>query len=159
MESRESFSHQLDLLESKIRHLKMGLFLIGSCLCLLFVSGAGFLPSVQRAERYEVLDGSGQLRGIFGVYDEGVMIRLLDDSGREKVKIVENGDEVGMFLNDSLGVVRVGVAQFAHGGGGIALHGPQSKGAAVLYYKDSGTLTFYEKDGTARLKIPERRGE
>ncbi len=30
---------------------------------------------------------------------------------------------------------RVGVAQFAHGGGGVALYGPDSKVAAVLYLK------------------------
>ena len=52
------------------------------------------------------------------------------------------------------GTTRVGVAQFAHGGGGFALHGPEAKGAAVLYLQGDGSLTFYGPDGDVQARYP-----
>lgn len=52
------------------------------------------------------------------------------------------------------GDTRIGVAQFAHGGGGFALHGPEAKGAAVLYLKERGTLTFYGDEGGVTRQAP-----
>ena len=64
-----------------------------------------------------------------------------------------------LFIRDSEGVIRVGVAQFAHGGGGVALHGPGSKGAAVLYFQEAGSLTFYDPDGNPTMRLPEAEAE
>jgi hypothetical protein len=49
---------------------------------------------------------------------------------------------------------RVVAAQFAHGRGGFALHGPESKGAAVLYLKEEGSLTFHGSDGEVTARLP-----
>lgn len=54
-----------------------------------------------------------------------------------------------------LGDTRVGAAQFAHGGGGYALHGPGGRGAAVLYLKDEGSLTMYDADGAVAARFSE----
>lgn len=59
-----------------------------------------------------------------------------------------------LFLQDSARTIRVGLAQFAHGGGGLALHGPDARGAAVLYFKERGTLTFYGESGQRLLQLP-----
>ena len=49
-----------------------------------------------------------------------------------------------------------GVARFAHGGGGVALHGAESRGAAVLFLKDgAGSLTFYDESGETRQRVPD----
>ena len=48
------------------------------------------------------------------------------------------------------------MAQFAHGGGGVALHGPRDKGAAVLYYKGAGSLTMYDEAGKVVARVPQQ---
>lgn len=71
--------------------------------------------------------------------------------------LVHKREETGMFISDADKFVRVGAAQFAHGCGGFALHGPESKGGAALYYKTRGSLTFYEGDGKIVQRIPENK--
>jgi hypothetical protein len=68
-------------------------------------------------------------------------VQLVDDQGR-----------------DDAGDTRLGAAQFAHGGGGYALHGPKMKGAAVLYLAGEGSLSMYDPEGirTARFPAQER---
>ena len=69
---------------------------------------------------------------------------------------VHDETQAAMYLLDEAGAIRVGAAQYAHGGGGFALHGDESKGAAVLYMKDrKGTLTFYDDGGGVRARLPE----
>ena len=51
---------------------------------------------------------------------------------------------------------RVGVAQFSHGGGGFALHGPGTRGAAVLYLRGDGSLTQYDTTGVVTARWPDR---
>ncbi len=66
-------------------------------------------------------------------------------------------EQTGLFLRDAEGTVRLGAAQFAHGGGGCALHGEESKGAAVLYQKGGkGSLSFYDEAGGVTHRVPKR---
>ncbi len=44
------------------------------------------------------------------------------------------------------------MAQFAHGGG-VALRGPDSKGAAVLYFKDQGSLRSFDSEGQVTNQV------
>lgn len=55
-----------------------------------------------------------------------------------------------------MGDTRLGAAQFAHGGGGYALHGPGGRGAAVLYLSGDGSLTIYDAEGGVTARFPER---
>ena len=55
---------------------------------------------------------------------------------------------------DETGGTRLGAAQFAHGGGGYALHGPEMKGAAVLYLKGEGSLSMYDAEGELTDRFP-----
>jgi len=59
-----------------------------------------------------------------------------------------------LYVRDASDQVRIGVAQFAHGGGGVALHGAAAKGAAVLYFKEQGSLTFYDSEGNVIARSP-----
>lgn len=76
-----------------------------------------------------------------------------------RVALAHDAEGSALFIRDAAGVIRVGVAQFAHGGGGVALHGPNSKGAAVLYFQESGSLTFYDPEGNPTLRVPEKTSE
>lgn len=81
-------------------------------------------------------------------------IRLVDDEGRVRMDLRHDAEETGLFIMDEAGDVRLGAAQFAHGGGGYALHGPGGRGAAVLYLKGEGSLTMYEPDGEVAARFP-----
>ena len=61
-----------------------------------------------------------------------------------------------METKEAGGTTRVGIAQFAHGGGGVALHGEQSRGALVMYYKDSGSVRFFGQNGDVLREIAAR---
>jgi len=84
-------------------------------------------------------------------------IEVVDDEGRVRIELRHDDEETGLFVLDSEGVTRLGAAQFAHGGGGYALHGPGMKGAAVLYLKGEGTLTMYDGEGNVTSRFPPPR--
>jgi hypothetical protein len=82
-------------------------------------------------------------------------IQLVDAEGRVRIDLRHDAEETGLFILDEAGDTRVGAAQFAHGGGGYALHGPGGRGAAVLYLRGEGSLTMYEADGAVAARFPE----
>lgn len=113
------------------------------------------VPEVVRARRVQLVDAEGRVRAEPGIDAEGAAgLFVLDAAGRTRATVVHDDSQSGLFLLDAEGTVRVGAAQDAHGGGGFALHGPEAKGAAVLYLKDEGSLTFYAPDGAVLERIP-----
>lgn len=151
-------------LEKRIKRLEWwNRFLLLSAVALL---GFGFTDQVVpakartekviRAERLEIMGPQGEPAAVLGFDDEGATGLFINDPGGSmRVALTHDSSGSALFLRDSQGVIRVGVAQFAHGGGGVALHGPGSKGAAVLYFKESGSLTFYDVGGNPTLRVPE----
>jgi hypothetical protein len=81
-------------------------------------------------------------------------VEIVDGRGRVRLALLHNTQETGLFIHDSAGVVRLGAVHFAHGGVGFALHGPNARGAAVLYLKGSGNLIFYDSAGAAVARFP-----
>jgi hypothetical protein len=63
---------------------------------------------------------------------------------------IHDESQTGLLVLDEAGQIRVGAAQFAHGGGGFALHGPGGQTSAVLYLKDEGSLSFHRADGSVQ---------
>lgn len=139
-------------LESRVRILT---FLV-TALGLIFVTGAAQTMSRSlQGREIDLVDASGRVRAALKLKDGQPGIYLYDEQGLERAALQHNIEETGLFLRDGSGTDRVGIAQFAHGGGGLALHGPGSKGAAALYFKDRGTLTFYDPDGKVISRMPE----
>lgn len=115
---------------------------------------------VIRAERLEIMGPRGEPAAILGFDDEGAAGLFINDPGGSmRLALAHDPSGSALFIRDAEGVIRVGVAQFAHGGGGVALHGPGSRGAVVLYLKESGSLTFYDLEGNATLSMPEKAAE
>lgn len=85
--------------------------------------------------------------------------QVVDDSGLVRIELRHDSTETGLFMRDAAGDTRLGAAQFAHGGGGFALHGPEAKGAAVLYLKGAGSLAFYDSSGTVTMRVPAAGGQ
>ena len=82
------------------------------------------------------------------------VFELLDSDGNPRLQMAQAADSDRIYILDAEGTTRIGIAQFAHGGGGFALHGPESKGAAVLYLKDKGSLRIFDKSGDVTSEFP-----
>lgn len=110
-----------------------------------------------RAERLEIVDPEGRARIVVGLDEHGSAGVMVNDSdGEARVTLLHDSEGSALFIRDAEGTIRIGVAQFADGGGGVALHGPDSRGAAVLHYQEAGSLTFYDAEGEPTLRIPEK---
>lgn len=127
---------------------------------LLLAAGPGADPPAPlvRAERFQLVDGAGTVRAELRLDEGAPVFSLLDEAGVERLSLSHGADATALYIRDASGTTRLGAAQFAHGGGGFALHGPESKGAAVLYLKDRGSLSFYDAQGTVTLRLPEPPG-
>ena len=149
-------------LEARIHTLEMrsrltlGALLVTMSLALLGAAPPADLEDATvRASRFELVDAQGRVRGELSLRQGAPVFSLLDESGHDRLSLNHDSGGTALFIRDQDDVVRVGVAQFAHGGGGFALHGPGSKGAVVLYYDESGSLSFYDPDGSRTLRLPE----
>ena len=91
-----------------------------------------------------------------GKFEDDTDFRLR--RGRLRLKAGHHEGSSGLFLLDDEGHVRVGAAQFAHGGGGFALHGEESKGATVLYMQDGkGSLRLFDGEGAVTAQFPSKK--
>lgn len=150
------------LLELRLRRLERANRLWSLCalgsLCL-WLCGASAPPreDVITAERFELVDGEGRVRAEMAIDEDGSAGFFVRDAEYGmRAALVHDASQTGLFLLDAEGTVRVGTAQYAHGGGGVALHGEHSKGAAVLYMKDGeGSLSLYDAEGQVRARLPE----
>ncbi len=124
---------------------------------LLWTCYPGGVPDEIRARRFALVDAEGRAYAELRMTDEGPGLYLLDSGGVARVSLVHSQEETALYLRDADDQVRIGVAQFAHGGGGVALHGAAAKGAAVLYFKGEGSLTFYDSEGNVIERSPGSR--
>lgn len=114
---------------------------------------------VVRASAFELMAADGAVRAALW-FDEGTpVLTLNDEQGAARLKLFHEPDATGIYVLDEENTPRIGIAQFSHGGGGVALHGPQSKGAAVLYLKGEGSLRFFDADGEVTTRLPDRPTE
>ncbi len=129
------------------------LSLAGMAMMALVFLGAAEGPEKSRASAFQLVDGEGRVRAELALREDGPGLFILDENQIDRVSIFHREDGSGLFIADSQGVTRVGAVQFAHGGGGFALHGPESKGAAVLYLKGEGSLRFFDGDGKVTNQV------
>lgn len=109
---------------------------------------------VVRAHAFELVTADGALRAALRFEEGNPVFTLNDTAGVERLKLFYEPDATGIYVLDEESTPRIGIAQFSHGGGGVALHGPQSKGAAVLYLKGEGSLRFFDVDGKVSMQVP-----
>lgn len=108
-----------------------------------------------RTKNLELVDNKGNVRARLTLEKGHPTFTMSDENGVARITIVQDANQSGVFVSDKNKDTRIGIAQFAHGGGGVALHGPGGKGAAVLHLKGQGSLSFYEVDGEIKLRIPD----
>lgn len=122
-----------------------------SAIALVLMAATG--PGAVRATAFQLISADGSVRGELVMHDDQPVFRLKDENGIDRIALFHRADASGLYVSDPEGVTRIGVAQFSHGGGGVALHGPDSKGAAVLYLKNTGSLRFFDKTGAVTNEV------
>jgi len=137
-QSSASNDHALHLRVTRLERANR--LLQWSIIAALGIAVAGFAPT--RADVPELLQAR--------------RIQLLDADGRVRMDLAHDSSGTRLYIHDAAGDVRVGVAQFGHGGGGVALHGPGGRGAAVLYLRGDGSLTLYDSAGGVTARWPAR---
>ncbi|MHC5209842.1 MAG: hypothetical protein ACYTG2_03895 [Planctomycetota bacterium] len=129
-------------IETRLRRLERGNRLMACALVVgSAVALAGFTrqdaPDTLRCDRLELVDAQGRTLASLGVDADGSTgLFVHDEAGGLRASRTHDAGQSALFLYDGEGATRIGLAQFAHGGGGLALHGPRPEGAAVLYYED-----------------------
>lgn len=109
-----------------------------------------------RTQSVQLVSADGNLLAELATIDGNPGLYLKDRNGVNRASLFHADDGTGLYIMDEDGVTRIGIAQFAHGGGGVALHGPESKGAAVLYYKNDGSLRFFDALGVVTNQVNAR---
>jgi len=145
----ESLEQRIATLE---RTIKTVVVTFGAGLLVLVLSAASRSGPV-RAQAFQLLSDEGEVRAELVLQDGQPEFHLKDREGVNRVSLFHQDDASGLYVMDEEGVTRIGVAQFAHGGGGVALHGPDSKGAAVLYLKGAGSLRFFDENGAVTNQV------
>lgn len=144
-------------LERRIARLERGnhvyqiLLLIFASFGLLALTGD---DGALRARSFELVSEDGLLRASLRLDEGNPVFTLNDENGLERLKLFYEPDATGIYVLDAESTPRIGIAQFSHGGGGVALHGPKSKGAAVLYLHGEGSLRFFDPDGEVTTRVP-----
>lgn len=139
------------------RHRWLMVVLLALTALLLIAAATRDHARTLQAERFELVAANGQVRAILQADTDGaVSLNLLDSDGRTRVSMLHDTEQSGLMIRDAEDTVRIGVAQFAHGGGGVALHGEDSRGATVMYMKDArGRFSLYDVDGKETARLPE----
>lgn len=151
------------MLEQRIRGLERRLHLMTGLVVVLIVAIATLAarpatPTDEiRATAFVLVDADGAVRGDWTAASEGAALRLLDGDGQARVRLWHDTSATALFLQDANEQARVGAAYFAHGGHGVALHGPGGNPTAVLYMRnDLGSLTFHDGTGVVHRVAPAR---
>lgn len=154
-----SVEQRLKRLERNNRWLTGALVALCLVIAVLGATGPAKNDDTVRGRQIELIDENGAVRAKLGLDDAGeVGLYLFDASLRERLSLSNGAEETALYLRDDAGDIRVGVAQFAHGGGGFALHGEHAKGATVLYHKGTGSLSFYDDSSGVIYRIPVENG-
>ena len=125
---------------------------------LVGASGPG-TNEVVRAGAFEVIDSGGRVVAALRAGTAGPELVLRDAAEVTRLRLSHDAEQTALMIQDASGTTRVGVAQFAHGGGGFALHGEEARGAAVLYLaKGEGSLRFFGTEGQVLAKLPREEG-
>ena len=147
-------------LQTSIRRLQVwNVVLLCSIVALSAVVIRGYVSEshVVRAQSLQLISPEGEVLAEFATEEGNPGLYLKDSNGVNRAALFHADDGTGLYIMDANGVTRVGIAQFAHGGGGVALHGPDSKGAAVLYFKDEGSLRFIDSEGVVTNQVPAKK--
>lgn len=166
-------AQRLAQLETRVRRLRLGLFVLGAALCAALAMGAsddGQVHDVLNTRKLRVLDAAGELVLLAGAPDEnGGTLAILDKAGQPVfwAGVSEDGAGGSMHLYDRSGqdVLRAGATE--HGGmlrvgdtngqpGLIALVGQSGGKLHILDKAGNGALSAFADEAGGALTIYDR---
>jgi hypothetical protein len=159
----ESMLDRLDALEAdnrRLRRMTIGIFvgagiLLGVCAALLVVTARhgfpGTIASVVESESFLVRDSDGNLRGAWGISDDGSVRLVLENAGQQgSLSLTLLGDgSPGISFTDSAGKSRMVLGLL-----------PDQTTALVFADRDGRTRTVLGlgRDGSSSLAFADRDG-
>ncbi len=143
--SREIYFHRLAL---------TGMVLVCS-MTLLTAAGQSTTDDPVTAKSFQLIDDAGGLRAELKTEDGHPALYMFDADAKQRIALWTDDNATGLYLKDASETTRVGAALFAQGGG-FALHGPESRGAAVMTFMDGKReIRFYNDEGEVSERFPE----
>ncbi|MGI9517808.1 MAG: hypothetical protein ACR2NP_12225 [Pirellulaceae bacterium] len=104
---------------------------------------------------FQLIDDAGGLRAELKTQDGHPALYMYDANSKQRVALWTDDNATALHLKDGDETTRVGAALFAQGGG-FALHGPESRGAAVMTFMDGQReIRFYDDEGDVTERFPE----
>ncbi len=135
---------RLEMLERQNRWLTI--IAVTTIIILLIAATGG--PVVIRATSLQLVDEDDNVRAELSLNDDAVGLYIKGELGDDRLLAIHDARSTGFYVNDDKGTTRIGIARFAHGVGGVAPHGAEAKGAAVIYVKEQGSLRYFDADGS-----------
>ena len=122
-------------------------------------------PPVIQAQRFELVDATGGLRGVLRMAPEGTgpEVALLDEAGHRRATMTQNGDgEYAFLIFDPDGSLRFGVGTTKRGFVGLNVRDGHGVIRSNLYASDDGSDTGFrtwDEDGRVRTKLGSVEGD
>jgi len=120
---------------------------------------------VIQAQRFELVDASGMVRGVLRMAPEGTgpEVALLDEAGRRRATMMENAEgEYALSIFDASGSVRFGLGTTNRGFLGVNVGDEHGVIRSNLYANDDGSdagFRTWDADGHVRTKLGAVEGD
>jgi hypothetical protein len=128
---------------------------------------------VAQAQRFELVDANGTVRGVFGLAENGPALSLLDPDGEVRLRLDQTSEGYGIEILDPLGRVRFGVGTTGRGFVGLNVRDASGAIRGRMFANDDGKQTGFQvqdpgagvraqmvlnQDGNAVLQVNDRSG-
>lgn len=108
---------------------------------------------VVRAERFEVLDGSDQVRGSLGLGDEGPVLELVDARGSYRARLETGALGPELRLEGPEGQLRLGLGDVVQEGAGLSLYDASDRLRLGLAYSGTRGTNLVLADDAGRVRV------
>lgn len=108
---------------------------------------------VIRADRFEVVDGSGQVRGTLGLADEGPYLVLDDPGGSYRARLETGALGPELRLDGPEGQLRLGLGDVVQEGAGLSLYDASDRLRLGLAYSGTRGTNLVLADDAGRVRV------
>lgn len=109
--------------------------------------------NVVRADRFEVMDGSGQVRGSLGLDDEGPVLELVDAGGTYRARLETGALGPELQLQGPEGQLRLGLGDVVQEGAGLSLYDASDRLRLGLAYSGTRGTNLVLADDAGRVRV------
>lgn len=141
--------------------LKWAIVLVALCVivtvaAVAYAAGKSTVPEVIRAQRFEVVDGEGAVRGVLQILDGEVALSLDDSDGRPRIRLLVDGrGQPQLVLQDAKERMRAVARLYSHGSPEFALcdAAGRMRTHLALTRNDRPALELWDERGAPRASL------